>query len=82
MVGAGPRSYDLTARAKLVAWRLGLGRSMVHSISIGLSLETPAMAHMACHAGVLPFAMAGITMTVEEDWEAALRLQQVRVLPR
>jgi hypothetical protein len=72
------RTYDLKARANLVAWGLSMGAKAVHSITIVLRPDAPAMVKMACHAGVVPFAVAGIKMTVEDDFNAAVARLGVR----
>ncbi len=44
--------------------------------------DAPALVKMACHAGVVPFAVAGMEMRVVDDWDAALRHLGVRTLAR
>ncbi|MBI5495109.1 MAG: hypothetical protein HY904_08770 [Deltaproteobacteria bacterium] len=75
------RSYDLSARARLVAWGLQMGPRVVKSILILLSPESPAMVRMACHAGVVPFAMAGIKVSVDESGDYALATLGARPHP-
>lgn len=78
---ANARSYDLAARARLVTWGLTMGPKAIHSINIVLGPHSPAMVRMACSAGTVPFALAGITMGVEENLAATVSRLGLRAAP-
>ena len=63
------QTYDIRARPKLVAWGLELGKPRVARVTIVIEREAPALLRMACQAGVVPFAIAGIPMEVRHDFD-------------
>jgi hypothetical protein len=73
------RTYHITTRPKLVAWGLTLGKQRVGRITVVIDRDASSILRMACQAGVLPFALAGIPMQIHHDFDAQVKALGLRL---